>query len=84
MTVRASDHAVLRYLERVAGIDIEDVRAAMEAECQNHNGAPSVRIRGARYLLRDGCIVDVLNGKVVPYWNVLQDLMRTRDGELRR
>jgi len=76
MTIRASDHAVLRYLERVAGFDIEAIRRAMEAECEHNMGAPCVRIRGARYLLRDGCIITVLNGRTVPYWNFLTDLMR--------
>lgn len=78
MSIRASDHAVLQYLERVAGIDIEAVRQAMEAECENHHGAPCIRISGARYLLRDGCIVSVLNGKTVPYWSFLYDLMHGR------
>ena len=75
MTIRASDHAVLRYLERVAGFDIEAIRRAMEGECGNHMGAPCVRVRGARYLLRDGCIVSVLNDRTVPYWSFLVDLM---------
>lgn len=76
MTIRASDHAVLRYLERVAGFDIETIRRAMEAECEHNMGAPCVKIRGARYLLRDGCIVTVLNGRTVPNWHFLKDLMR--------
>lgn len=79
MNVRASDHAVLRYLERVAGFDIEAIRRAMEAECANNMGAPCVKIRGARYLLRDGCIVTVLNDRTVPYWFFLKDLMQDEE-----
>jgi len=32
MTVRVTDHAVLRYLERVGGYDIDDIRAQMITE----------------------------------------------------
>ena len=78
MPNRATDHAVLRYLERVAGFDIEAIRRAMEAQCGDGHGAPCVRIAGARYLIRDGAIVSVLSAQTVPHHHVLKSLMRAR------
>ena len=46
--VNVSDHAVLRYLERVLNMPIEQLRAQIKAECE---GAV---VAGARSLKKDG------------------------------
>jgi hypothetical protein len=74
--ITVSDHAVLRYLERVVGIDIEALRAEIAASCGRSAGAPCVSVGHARYLVRGRVIVTVLDGNVVPHWRVLADLAR--------
>ncbi len=60
---RASDHAVLRFLEREIGVDIDDVRrrllsdAVLQAMALN---APTVKTATSRLVLKDFTIVTVL------------------------
>jgi hypothetical protein len=51
--VIVSDHAVLRYLERVLGIDVELVRASIthDVAAALEAGASSVTIEGIRFEL---------------------------------
>lgn len=54
LPVRISDHAVLRYLERVGGFEIEALRAQLAARVAK-NAAPgisSILIDGHRYMIR--------------------------------
>lgn len=74
--VPVSDHAVLRYLERVLGVDVEQLRAAIAEACERHQGAPSVKAGGARFLMRDGRVVTVLADETVPHFDVLVRLQR--------
>lgn len=59
-----SDHAVLRYLERVVGIDVEAVRAEMQTPAlaqADEFGAPVLIGRnGERLVIRGGIVVTVL------------------------
>lgn len=66
---RLSDHALLRYLERVKGIDVEGARreimtpgivAAVKAL------ATSVLVNGAKFLVRDGTIVTIMEVEKKP------------------
>ena len=56
LPLRVSDHAVLRYLERVGGFEIEALRAAIAARVGRCAipGAHSVKIDGNQYLLAQG------------------------------
>lgn len=47
--VPVTDHAVLRYLERVKGFDIEAVRREIAALCREAGGARSMTRDGVRY-----------------------------------
>lgn len=64
MTVVISDHALVRFLERVKGIDMEIIRAemqtpAVEKACEF--GCPVVIGRhGERLVIRDGVVVTVI------------------------
>ena len=51
--VRVTDHAIVRYLERVGGFDIETLRTAMEARLQAaaDAGADRVVIGGFKFCL---------------------------------
>lgn len=59
-----TDHAVLRYLERVVGIDMAAVRAEMQTPAlavADEFGAPVLIGRnGERLVIRDGRVVTVI------------------------
>ena len=66
--VLVSDHAVLRYLERVGGFDIETLRRQIADRLEAHAaaGAQSVIIDGHRYVMRDdtgSCVVTTVLAK---------------------
>ena len=60
MTV--SDHAVLRYMERVLGCDLEGVRRVIAEECAlgAAMGAVSVVKGDVQYCLHNGCVTTVV------------------------
>jgi hypothetical protein len=53
--LRISDHAVLRYLERAGGFEIEALRQALQNRVARSAlpGAASVLIDGFRFVLKD-------------------------------
>lgn len=60
MTVRISDHAVIRYLERHYGFDFEKVRSEMMSpalETADAFGATFILSRGGKMVLREGVVV---------------------------
>lgn len=60
---RVSDHAILRYLERAKGIDVEAVRAHILALCKPAMaaGATALRSEGVQFQFsRTGAVVTVL------------------------
>lgn len=61
---RCTDHAVLRYLERVKGFNIESIRAHILQICAPaiEAGATSVRVEGAVFELDHGCVITVAPG----------------------
>lgn len=56
-----TDHAVLRYLERVQGMDIEAVRRGIgrriDALTEGHDGMCSVVIEGHRFIIVEDRVV---------------------------
>lgn len=56
-----TDHAVLRYLERVVGIDVEAHRRAMEMKTEDAvvRGACALVSDGFRYKISDDRVVTV-------------------------
>ena len=59
-----TDHAVLRYLQRVQGVDVEAVRRAMRKTVHNvaedHPGANGVIADGFLYRIRGDAVVTVM------------------------
>lgn len=57
-----SDHAVLRYLERVQGVDIERIRREIGARVDHAatQGACGIIIDGFSYKIEDGIVTTVL------------------------
>lgn len=53
--VRVSNHALLRYLERVGGFEIEKLRCEIASEVQARlpDGASALILEGYRYVIRD-------------------------------
>ncbi len=56
--IAVTDHAVIRYMERVLGLDIEPVRAAIAdvAGPAVRTGATAIITDGFRYVVRDGAV----------------------------
>ncbi|WJI81491.1 MULTISPECIES: hypothetical protein [unclassified Mesorhizobium] len=76
-----SDHALIRYMERVLGMDIEQLRAHIAEGTRRHQRAPCVRTLGARFLLVNGRIVTVIEGRSVPSYDALVRLIRDSQAE---
>lgn len=58
-----SDHAVLRWLERVHGMDIETIRREIghkAAVALDHPGAEAVLVDGIKLQLREGVVTTVV------------------------
>ena len=63
-TPNVTDHAVLRYLERVKNVDVDGARREIAQAMRSamaHN-VSCVRWRGARFIVRDGSVITVLEG----------------------
>lgn len=68
-TVRISDHAVIRYLERHYGFDFEAVRREMDTpalQLAGEMGAEALKWNGGRLIIRDQCAVTFLANKMPP------------------
>jgi hypothetical protein len=64
-----SDHAVLRYMERVHGIDVEQLRGLILTETVEkaiRAGASAVRVDGMTYVIKGATIVTVLGSEQRP------------------
>ena len=64
MPVTISDHAIVRWLERVKGVDIEAIRAEMRTPAlakADEFGCPVLIGRhGERLVIRDGVVTTVI------------------------
>lgn len=60
--VEVSDHAVLRYMQRAMGIDVEAVRRRIGMDCfaAASAGARSLKSDGIKYVIRGGAVVTVM------------------------
>lgn len=63
-----TDHAVLRYLERVHGIDIDAVREEVShlVDLAVEMGAGAVVVDGLKYVLRDEVVITAAPVKSTP------------------
>ena len=54
-----TDHAVIRYLERARGMDIDRVRAEIAELCRRglDQGACGVKVEGLEFRIEDGVVV---------------------------
>lgn len=56
---RVTDHALIRYLERVQGIDMEWIRRHVAKKCAGLTSVRAAKIDGFLYVMRDGVVVTV-------------------------
>lgn len=58
-----TDHALVRYVERVLGLDVEPLRneigRKVDEACEGHDGMSAVIIDGWRHVIRNGSIVAI-------------------------
>lgn len=67
MTISVSDHAVLRYLERVKGFDIDAVRNHIAGICKGVVTARCVRAENADFIVKNNTVVTVKpHGALIP------------------
>lgn len=57
--ISVSDHALLRYLERVKGIDVEGVRAHIAQVCRGVVLARCVKAEGFDFIIKNQTVVTV-------------------------
>lgn len=70
--LRVSDHALIRFIERAGGFDVEGLRAAVEASLNRaafaaaRIGAEDYTIRadGLTYRVRSGVVVTIVNPSI--------------------
>lgn len=75
--IRVSDHALLQFIQRVRGIDLEPIRAEIAAACAKAGDAPCVRAMNARFLIRNATVVTTIAIEgTPPSWGQLCDLQR--------
>ena len=74
--VSVTDHAVIRYLERVRGVDIETVRREIAAKVRlvlAHPTATGILSDGFRYVLINGKVITVHDVNMTPKSSVGTD-----------
>lgn len=66
--IRVSDHAVLRYLQRVMGLDVEMVRKHIADTCAGPAaiGAVCIRTEGFRFEITNNTVLTVRPDALVP------------------
>lgn len=69
---RVTDHCVLRYLQRVRGLDVEAIRRHIEDVCSGNGGASSIKAEGVRFALAQGGSVVVSATPIGEYPNALR------------
>lgn len=71
MTVAVSDHAVVRWLERVEGRDVEALRADISRRLTRcRDAAASLGLDGEYTVVSAGIRIKIKNGVVVTLWPV--------------
>lgn len=65
--LHVSDHAVLRYLERAGGFDIEALRRSIGQRCEPayRIGASSLVIEGIAFLIHNGVVITALEAQTM-------------------
>lgn len=62
--IHVTDHAVVRYFERVLGVDVDLIRKELSSptvQLADRIGAPFVILKsGHRAAIRDGCVQTIL------------------------
>jgi len=69
--LHVTDHAMLRWIERVHGVDVETLRRQLghrlDAVCERHEGMSAVLVDGFRFVIeRDTTVVTVLRTERAP------------------
>lgn len=76
--VQVTDHAIVRYLERVKGMDIDGLRARIAKTCQRgaDADAPSIQFKRHRYILSNSVVLTVLGADQTPGHKFLTKVLK--------
>lgn len=63
--ITITDHALVRYLERAMGLNLDTARWRIQHAVREaaEAGASSVRVDGLTYVLQGGRVVTIIDGK---------------------
>ena len=62
ISIKVTDHAALRYLERVKGLDLDALKseiAQVVHTAEAYEGVSGVRVDGMRYVIDQGTVITV-------------------------
>ncbi len=61
LPIKVTDHCIVRYLERVLCIDVDQIRDRITADCREaiDAGASSIKVNGVQYHLENRTVVTV-------------------------
>ena len=73
-SLRVCDHGLLRFIECVGGLDVEDLRQRLAASLDRANGAAeqlgakevTIAVDGFYYVVRNGVLITVLAPRMKP------------------
>lgn len=70
--IRVTDHAVLRYLERAHGLDVDAVRRHLSGKVETgaRLGAVGVTVENVKFVLEHHQLEVVVVTALKPYWPV--------------
>jgi len=59
-----SDHALLRWLQRRYGVDVEAERRKIDTLCDNaiRAGAKTIKVEGVQFVIKNGRVITTLEG----------------------
>ncbi|WP_313350513.1 hypothetical protein [Paracoccus sp. (in: a-proteobacteria)] len=79
-----SDHAMLRYLERVGGFEIEKLRGEIGARLQPYSGIGygAVVIDGHAYVIDSNPLKGAILVTVLPSGSAYRGILRARRGDI--
>lgn len=77
-TVRVTDHAVLRYLERAMGFDVEGVRSHIRDTCEPSASveATALRADGVKFVITNNTVTTTLPDGAGPSRTAQQRMQR--------
>lgn len=81
--IRVTDHAVLRYMERAMGLQVETVREHILETCVHAAafGAVAVKAEGLKFVIQDNVVVSVVPDRLPGKQDVARNIRIMREAK---